>query len=192
MRNEFLMADNKQVTRKGNWIETYTGIHFYPLDPREEEISIIDIAHALSLICRFNGHCKHFYSVAQHSVNVYKYLRERCPTDFNLQLAGLLHDASEAYISDVSRPVKSSLKGYLEIESNLMKVIFEAFDVPLGVHFEDADDLVLQAEAMRLMPGSWWTPNNLEIDVIDKPAIQVRHEFIKTYQSLVKARTGST
>src|SRR5271165_7548492 len=89
-------ADN----RKGDWIQTYTGRVMYPLDPRPEEINIIDIAHALSNLCRFTGHVRTFYSVAEHSVRV----SQHCdPKD---ALWGLLHDASEAYLADMSRPMK--------------------------------------------------------------------------------------
>src|SRR5579885_2784587 len=87
--------------RHGDWIQTYCGVAFYPLDPRPEEILIEDIAHALSMLCRFTGHVKRFYSVAQHCV----YVSHRCdPKD---ALWGLLHDAAEAYLNDISRPVKS-------------------------------------------------------------------------------------
>ncbi|WP_312340214.1 hypothetical protein [Anaerospora hongkongensis] len=175
--------------RNGDWIETYTGIHFYPLDPRPEEIDITDIAHALSLICRFNGHCKHFYSVAQHSINVYNYLRTNFPTDLELQLTGLLHDASEAYIADVSRPVKPFLNGYHGVERRLMDTIFKAFDLKRGsLVVEEADNLVLHAEAMQLMPGSWWTPNNLDIDVSEKIPGLVAVEYFDIFTSLVRQR----
>ena len=86
--------------RIGSWIQTFSGLAFYPLDPRPEDIRIEDIAHALALQCRFTGHSRLFYSVAEHSVHV-SYLCE--PED---ALWGLLHDASEAYLGDVSRPLK--------------------------------------------------------------------------------------
>ena len=87
---------------------TYTGKEFYPLDPNPADIDIKDIAHALSNCCRFAGHIKSFYSVAQHSVIV----SELCEPEN--ALAGLLHDASEAYLSDIARPVKytEQMEGY--------------------------------------------------------------------------------
>lgn len=93
--------------RNGLHINTFTGIHFYPLDPKITEIKTEDIAHALSLICRANGHCSHFYSVAQHSLNCAEEAKIR---DYStrVQLGCLLHDASEAYISDITRPVKKN------------------------------------------------------------------------------------
>ena len=86
--------------RVGDWIQTMSGVIFYPLDPRPEEIRIEDIAHALSHQCRFAGHCREFYSVAEHSVRVSREL----PQEF--MLWGLLHDASEAYLVDLPRPIK--------------------------------------------------------------------------------------
>jgi 5'-deoxynucleotidase YfbR-like HD superfamily hydrolase len=101
------------------WIQTYSGIKMHPLSPTEEEISIEDIAHALSNLCRFTGHCNKFYSVAQHSVLVSVY----SPRDYAMW--GLLHDASEAYLNDIARPIKISdeYNTYRKIEENLMKVI---------------------------------------------------------------------
>ncbi|MBF0612521.1 MAG: hypothetical protein HQL55_15470, partial [Magnetococcales bacterium] len=78
-----------------NWIQTFTGRQFWPLAPVLEHIHVQDIAHALSLLCRFNGHCQKFYSVAEHSLHV--------ATILPPELAGwgLLHDASEAYLADL-------------------------------------------------------------------------------------------
>ena len=111
------------MQKKTNWIQTYSGIKFYPLEPDLDKITIIDIAHALSLLCRYNGHCSKFYSIAQHSVIISKLCSEENA------LCGLLHDAAEAYISDIPRPVKHRLLGFEEIENNLLSVIFERFNV---------------------------------------------------------------
>ena len=83
--------------RKGDWFLTYTGRQFWPLDPRPEDICIRDIAHHLSLCCRFNGACRVHYSVAQHSVMVANIL----PAP--LRFWGLMHDATEAYVGDMVR-----------------------------------------------------------------------------------------
>ena len=79
--------------RRGDWIQTYLGIQFWPLDPRPEEVMLFDIAHSLSNMCRFTGHCREFYSVAQHSVIV----SQNVPREDAAW--GLLHDASEAYMT---------------------------------------------------------------------------------------------
>lgn len=109
--------------RNEAWIQTYTGRQFWPLDPREEEIDIRDIAHALSLMCRWGGHCREFYSVAQHSWLV-SYLCD--PGD---ALAGLLHDGSEAYLADLMRPAKHtpSFEVYRQIEDALQRCIYRRF-----------------------------------------------------------------
>ena len=82
------------------WIETYTGRKFFPLNPRARDLCIEDIAHALAMTCRYNGHCSEFYSVAQHSCIVSDLCEERW------KMAGLMHDAAEAYLGDVVSPVK--------------------------------------------------------------------------------------
>lgn len=132
-----------------SWINTYTGRQFWPLAPRVVDIDIEDIAHALSLQCRFTGHVHEFYSVAQHCCLV----AERVPKED--QLWALLHDAPEAYLIDLARPVKRApaLQGYRDAEARLMAVIAERFglvgDMPASV--EDADTRMLMTEAHSLM-----------------------------------------
>lgn len=105
-------------------IMTYTKKMFDPLHPNADLLDIADIAHALSMLCRANGHFKTFYSVAQHSINCMQEARARGYSP-RLQLACLLHDASEAYLSDITRPVKAELPKYQEIESPLQDLIWE-------------------------------------------------------------------
>lgn len=112
------------MSRNGDWIQTFTGKQFYPLDPRPDELDIIDIAHALSLKCRYAGHCRDFYSVAQHSVLV----SENVPPQDALW--GLLHDAAEAYLSDIPRPIKASLIGFNEMEERVMRSVAERYGLP--------------------------------------------------------------
>src|SRR4051794_15527189 len=87
--------------RRGGWITTFSRRQFWPLDPHSDEIHIEDIAHSLSQQCRFGGHSRSFYSVAQHSCLVSALCKA------NDALWGLLHDASEAYLGDIPRPLKS-------------------------------------------------------------------------------------
>jgi hypothetical protein len=115
------------MQRIGDWIQTFTGKQFFPFDPRPEDICIEDISHALSLLCRFGGHCREFYSVAQHSVLV----SLNCP---RWPLHGLLHDASESYIVDLPSPIKRHLVDigvmeYAEAEMNISGVIMWKFGV---------------------------------------------------------------
>jgi hypothetical protein len=107
-------------------ITTYSGEFFHPLEPEIEKIRVEDIAHALSLMCRANGHISSFFSVAQHSINCCNEADARGHSK-RIQLACLLHDASEAYISDITRPVKKELPEYLKIEDNLQGTIFKKF-----------------------------------------------------------------
>jgi uncharacterized protein len=147
---------NTTTKRKGDWFQTHSGIEFYPLDARPEEILIEDIAHGLSRICRFGGHTRDFYSVAQHSVIVSNIVPEE------LALAGLLHDATEAYIGDMVRPLKYSVPQYLLIEDRLWDVIAARFNVPriLPAEIKHADNVALITERRDLLEkqrqwGEW-------------------------------------
>lgn len=121
--------------RAGSWMQTYTGKQFWPIDPRPEDVFIEDIAHALSMMCRFNGHCLRFYSVAEHSVILSNHVSEENA------LWALLHDASEAYIADIVRPAKRFISGYKETETRIMKAVCERFELslemPEEVHIVD-------------------------------------------------------
>lgn len=109
------------------WILTYCGVKFYPLDPRAEDVRVEDIAHALSNICRFTGHTTQFYSVAEHCVRASRLVGG----DRWAKLYTILHDASEAYLCDVARPIKPHLAGYRELEEKLQHVIHQAL-MPVG------------------------------------------------------------
>ena len=139
-----------------SYITTVTGIHFYPLNPNPKDIDIEDIAHALSLICRANGHFRHFYSVAQHCIACAEEAIERGYSP-EVILGCLLHDASEAYLCDVTRPVKKHIPQYLQAEEKLQEVIWKRF---IGRELTDAekklifeiDDDILSMEFHLLMP----------------------------------------
>lgn len=128
-------------------IKTATGLYFPLLAPSPEFIRIEDIAHALSNLCRFTGHVRHFYSVAQHS-----YLASHLvpPED---ALVALLHDASEAYIADISRPLKPYLTNYAEIETRIMEAVLKAFGLPTAMppSVKRADLILLASEKRDLM-----------------------------------------
>lgn len=109
-----------------DYITTYTGKYFDPLHPQAELICIEDIAHALSLICRGNGHVKSFFSVGQHCIFCAREAIERKYSN-RLALAALLHDASECYMSDVPRPFKKSLHDYQKQEDKLLDIIYTKY-----------------------------------------------------------------
>ena len=136
------MTDTKKLAP---WIETYTGRHFYFLNPEQDQIAIEDIAHSLAFTCRYTGHSNRFYSVAEHSILV-SYLASD-------PLAGLLHDASEAYITDIASPIKPYLSNYKELEDMLMTRIAErfGFDYPLDEDIKDCDNTQLKTEAKHLL-----------------------------------------
>lgn len=131
--------------RKGGWIYTNSGRQFYPLDPRPGDIDINDIAHSLANQCRFSGHCRKHYSVAQHSVLVSMLCD---PQD---ALWGLLHDASEAYLIDVPSPLKKlpEFLFYREAEARLMAMVCDVFglnrDEPPSVKIADRRMCVTEA-----------------------------------------------
>jgi uncharacterized protein len=138
------------------YIETASGIKFHFLDPRQDEIDILDIAHSLSNQCRFTGHTSEFYSVAEHSILVSKLTGG----DNRMRLCGLLHDACEAYMTDVATPVKAFLTNYRPLEYTMWKAVAHKFGLPVELPDEvkKADRLALLIEAKQLIAsgGSDW------------------------------------
>ena len=136
-------------------IVTYTGEEFTPNDPDTGKIHIEDIAHALSLMCRANGHIIRFYSVAQHCINCACEAKAR-GLSVRVQLACLLHDASEAYLSDITRPVKVHLTEYKKMEKRMQDAIYDRFlKTPLSDEeyalVEQIDNDILVCEFNALM-----------------------------------------
>jgi uncharacterized protein len=164
----------------GPWMQTYLQNKFHPFSPVLDEIHIEDIAHSLSNICRFNGHCKKFYSVAEHSVYV------SCFVPPGFELEGLLDDAAEAYIGDMIRPVKYELPDYQLIDDKLSETIRRKFGLPEDRSQEviKIDNAVLYDESIQCMGGQvedwclpekptgvkieFWLPEQAEIFFIDR------------------------
>lgn len=158
-------------------IRTFTGKYINPLDPDPEMICIEDIAHALSNICRFGGHSRRFYSVAQHSVIVSQLVPER------EQLAALLHDAAEAYLMDIPRPIKHQIPQYIVAEQNLFKAISEKFKIPAqqSQAIKEADNATLKKEWESIVVKSF------TIDPITpKHPIDAKQQFLKAYNKYTK------
>ncbi len=150
-----LQANMVDAIHAGNWILTFSGKKFYPMAPRAEDLDIKDIAHALSNNCRYTGHVKRFYSVAEHSV--------RCSLMVNnqYQMAALLHDASEAYLCDLARPVKRhrDMQGYRDAEHVLESCIMSKFNVDIyDPQVKQVDDWMLNTERRDLLPESDFWP----------------------------------
>jgi hypothetical protein len=123
-------------------IRTFTGRYIDPFNPKPDDIDIQDIAHALAHQCRFAGHTKRFFSVAEHSINVMGSVSDEH------RLAALLHDASEAYLLDIPTPIKNQLPGYREAEDRLMAVIAKkyGFAWPMAEEVKAADREHLESE----------------------------------------------
>ena len=138
-----------------NRIMTFSGIMINPLAPDPDSIMLEDIAHALSMLCRANGHFKTFYSVCQHSINCMKEAKARGYSK-RVQLAALLHDASEAYLSDITRPVKRNLPNYRDAEKVLQNEIYKKYMGSLPTEEEaslvlDIDNAILYHEMLSFM-----------------------------------------
>ncbi len=124
------------VGRVGHWQVTAGGTRFWPDDPRPGEVHVEDVAHHLSMLCRYCGAVRRFFSVAHHSVLVSRIVSPEAA------LAGLLHDAAEAYLGDVISPVKSKLPAFHEAEARIMLAVCERFGL-------DGSDEALWAEVKR-------------------------------------------
>ena len=127
-------------------LTTFTGLHIDPFSLRVDQIDIRDIAHSLSMLCRFNGHCQRYYSVAEHSVHTSR----RVPRPFALQ--ALLHDAPESYFSDIPRPIKSHIPELHALEQRLWETIAARFGVEpvMAACVRRADDDMLTIESSAL------------------------------------------
>ena len=125
------MAAPTQTGRFGDYTQTFTGVKFYPLDPRPEEVCVEDIAHHLALVCRFGGAVREPYSVAQHSCLVADYVGTVETTDRQVRLAALLHDATEAYCGDMVRPLKRNMTEYKAAEERIAVAIARRFGLPV-------------------------------------------------------------
>jgi len=137
------------------WIQTASGGKFHILDPRLDEIHITDIAHALSMMCRFTGHVRKFYSVAEHSYHASTIVPKEDA------LWALLHDSPEAYIADMNRPLKHFTNvghTYIAIEETIMSSICKKFHLPEEApeSVKIADRLMLYTEKAQLMPPMDW------------------------------------
>ena len=168
-------------------ILTVSGNYFNFIDTNDNKVLVKDIAHALSNVCRFAGHVKDFYSVAQHSVLISHIVP---PED---ALAGLFHDATEAYIGDVTRPLKCLLPDYKAIEARLHADIFTKLGLALTLppSVKHADLVLLATEQRDLMPthnDEWTLITGIEMlqETIEpwSPWI-ARTSFMERYRELI-------
>ncbi|RJG47370.1 hypothetical protein D3Y55_21045 [Mesorhizobium sp. DCY119] len=171
-------------------MQTYTGKKFWPLDPRADEICIEDIAHSLSLQCRYAGHCHKFYSVAEHSVLMTRWIVEHYGN--KAALWALLHDASEAYLVDVPRPLKRHLRDYKAAEMNVMAAVCETFDLPpvMPAEVHEADTRIIADELANMAPMPWHTKHDdpLGIELQYWPPETAELYFLHTFRMLMAER----
>jgi hypothetical protein len=177
------------MNRRGDWCQTATGKAIYPLDLRPDEIDPLDIAHSLALQCRFNGHCKTFYSVADHSLRVLEQVRSM-NEDPVAQRWALMHDAAEAYMTDIPRPVRRSIEGWKPIEAAIEEAISKRFGIPLPMPatVKYADGALLATEARDLMappPQAWESlPEPVKGKIIPLPWYVAEAKFLKAMADL--------
>lgn len=183
---------NAGLPRTGDFMQTFTGRKYWPMSPRPHEVYIEDIAHSLSLQCRYAGHCIKFLSVAEHSVLIARHLAAKHAPE--VALAGLLHDAPEAYCVDIPRPLKPYLTNYRAIEQDKWLAIAARFglskELPREVH--DADNRIIADELVNLREMPWhakhdrplgvklryWSPEEAEL------------EFLATFDALMAGRAA--
>jgi hypothetical protein len=199
------MTKNSQHLRAS--IATYTGVEFFPLAPRFEDIYVEDLAHHLANVNRYNGACTAPYSVAQHSVHVAEWLaehvglaplgaaefgmEERNTAESNIVKWGLLHDASEAYVSDICGPIKPFIMGYKEIEDQLLVAVAQRFALPWpeDSFVKYADKAVFASERRQVMPMvDWWNLHEDHPDagmtIIPWPWYEAKERFLQKFEEL--------
>lgn len=147
-------------------MEVFSGAKVDPFNCTEEDIKIEDIAHALSNICRYGGHCSQFYSVAEHSCRVASIV------PYDIGLAGLLHDAAEAYLGDIVRPLKHQFPDIVKAQGRLLYLIYSKYSIKIDAQtaklIVDADNVIGSTEARDLMASGGKEWGNLLPPLPDK------------------------
>jgi hypothetical protein len=176
---------------KDTFTYTYSGKRYYPLDPKPSSIDIRDIAHALSLVCRWNGQIKQHFSVAAHSIVV----SNMVPVEH--ALCALLHDASEAYLPDMPSPIKSLLPDFRRLEDAVQQAVAQKFSLqwpfPQPVHEADvrcrhAEYFYLRGDPSIDLPPFHLVPNGRELAMVarfmEEPPDVIEQAFLMRYEEL--------
>lgn len=189
-----------------SWISTFTGRRFDPLAPDPTTVCIEDIAHALALKCRWTGHTREHYSIADHSLRVCAAAGGLVSS--SLPAWALMHDAAEAYLPDVARPIKASLVGFQEIEYRVLRAIAIALElpvegshpgenpIPVGLRYmvQHADDVLLVTEARDLVHGTdgwdWGYPPPLPARIAPLDVYSVERLFLERWRELEPSAAG--
>jgi len=184
------MPETTPVARKGDWIQLASGSPFWPLDPRPNEVHIIDIAWGLAHQCRYAGQVKQFYSVAEHAILVSHAVP---PAD---ALCGLLHDASEALgLPDLPRPIKQFMPEYRAAEDIIMECVAQKFGFPwpMPESVQEMDGRILVNERVAIMgepPYPWADTGPALPDIVIncwEPKLAYQN-FIARYREIVGAK----
>lgn len=169
----------------GPTILLFGGAYFDLLDPEGSAFTIEDVAQGLAQCCRFAGQCRRFYSVAEHSVHVSTILEPEH------RYAGLMHDAAEAFLGDVTKPLKLLLPDYRAIEARVEAAVFARFAVPtpLPLAVKDADRIMLATEQRQLMAnGEAWAMTGgrraLPLAIPAWPPEEARERFLERFGAL--------
>ncbi len=173
------------MTKDKCYMTTYTGKLIDPLDPDPDLIDIKDIAHHLSLICRYGGACRYLYTVGQHSVLGMRFIDE------NNKFAFLLHDASEYILYDMVKAVKENMKFYKAVEKKLQQMIFEKFKVGPFDHREvkRVDYAIMNTEAHALMKrtdGMDYPEPPLNVNIMYWPPQTTELHFLYAFKKYKK------
>lgn len=176
----------EQNDDRGPFISTYSGALFFVREMNVKDVPILDIANALSMNCRFNGHIDKFYSVAEHSVLVSKL----CEPENALY--GLLHDYAEAFVSDVPRPFKASITGHEEFEKAVMANVCDLFGLPLDlpedVAYIDTHICAVEASVLSKVVPKWTEFYDLNVcpreDIQGLTPRQARVAFMTRFNEL--------
>jgi hypothetical protein len=182
----FSCPDCRTPMRRGTWMGTYTGRKFWPLDPRAEDVDVLDVAHHLAMTCRYGGAVRRFYSVAEHSVLVSAHVAP------DLAREALFHDAAEAYVGDLIRPLKHQpeLAGFRAAEDRIYPVVMEAFGIASTPEsraaISEVDDRIIVDETQALMtrPEKYPVGRGLGCFIVGFIPHQARNRFLARYEEL--------
>jgi hypothetical protein len=189
---------NEKVPHRRASISTFTGREFFPLEPHAEDVDPIDVAHALSLKCRYTGHCTVFYSVAEHCALMSDYL-ERQGLGPVAAFYGLIHDAGEAYLPDVASPIKALIPGFKDSETRVLAAICERFglefpfprEVDALVGALDVEFFLLERETI-MKRAPWWRGRGPDRGLAESVRVEgwsperAELEWIRRYVSLAR------
>lgn len=186
-----------------SWIQTVSGRQFWPLEPKAEDVDIGDIAHALSMKCRYSGHTQKFYSVAEHSVHI----ANTALTDgwsAHTALWGLLHDAAEAYLPDIARPIKAAMPGFAAIEEGVERAVLDRVrqDLPMWGFLlvrcdiiKAYDTRILVDEKAAMMPhtpADWDLAGPaLGVQIVGWDPTEAKVRFLRAYDNLAGLIQGA-